>query len=355
MNVYQLANDFKRRRLQLESEAASGLIDAYGAAWQRLRVLLDRVTHDIEIYEKAGGAPNMAWLGKQERYQTLMAQMEHEIRQFAHHASVTVKQQQAAAITAAGGDAHQLILAGLGPHVPPQVTAQVHFNRVPVEATSNLVGALEKGPLKQLLDKLPAQAGEEVARALKIGMITGSGPRKIAQDVKRALGGNLVRALRISRTEVMRAYRLASLQTYRENSDVVEGWIWMATLSKRTCAACLAMSGTWHPLEEEFGSHVNCRCAPVPATKPLSEIVGDESIKSPGVNIPDGVAWFDQQAPDVQMHILGPAKFAAYQVGAITLDDLVGYKDSKKWGPERFEAGLKSALTNAAADRQGPP
>ena len=84
---------------------------------------------------------------------------------------------------------------------------------------------------------------------------------------KEELAGNLTRALRISRTETLRAYREATHRTYQQNSDVIEGWYWLASLSSsgRTCAARIALHGTFHANDERMKTQVNCRCAQLPA------------------------------------------------------------------------------------------
>jgi len=418
-NIYEIAHGFKQERLASERRAATALVNSYGEAWKRIKARLDVLTAKLkierELAEKEGREVKVSWLYREERLQTLKAQTEFEIRHFARNADASITEQQREAVAAAERESYQIVAAqvegaggwglgagnALGPPAPNSgggaaLSVMGAWNRLPAEAMSNLVGTLQDGsPLKELLDQLPLDAGAAIAKALTNGVALGDGPRKIASAVRRSLGGNLVRALCISRTEVLRSYRTASIQSYRENEDVVDGWIWMASLSPRTCAACLAMSGSFHPVSEEFGSHPNCRCSPVPHTRTLGEIADDaetgrrgdgESGRSaasgvsggkgegpPGppilgggnaasefagvpetraaVGVPDGKAWFAKQPADVQIRILGKAKYAAYKAGLISLGDLVGFKDSKKWGPERYEASLSKAL--AAASKKG--
>jgi len=62
-----------------------------------------------------------------------------------------------------------------------------------------------------------------VRDALIAGVGTGQNPRIIARQIRQALRGNLVRALRISRTETLRSYREASHRSYQANDDIMEG------------------------------------------------------------------------------------------------------------------------------------
>src|SRR4030095_12680785 len=120
----------------------------------------------------------------------------------------------------------------------------------------------------------------------------GRGPRAVAQEIREGLNGNLTRALKIARTETIRAYREASHRTHQENSDVLEGWIWLSALNSRTCRACIALHGTFHTLDERLKGHVNCRCSQIPA------------VKGVGLGIEKGVEWFRKQPAAVQKDIL---------------------------------------------------
>lgn len=131
----------------------------------------------------------------------------------------------------------------------------------------------------------------------------------------------------IARTESLRAYRTAAIDSYAYNSQVVGWWRWVAAKDPRTCPACLALDGTEHPLTEQFGSHPGCRCVAVCVVKGREIDFG-----------PTGREWFSSQSESRQLAILGRAKFRLYTVGKITLDDLV-HRVPSKWGPT---AGIKS-------------
>jgi hypothetical protein len=148
---------------------------------------------------------------------------------------------------------------------------------------------------------------------------------------------------------MIRAYRGANLETYRANEDVVGQWRWTCALSKRTCAACLAMDGTLHDLSEEMGSHPCCRCTPVPVTKDWAAILGPFGIDTSKIpdtrpTIQSGVEWFDQQPDETQLAILGKGKFDAYQNGDFGLKDIVGHIHDKDWGHSIYEKPLKALV-----------
>lgn len=167
--------------------------------------------------------------------------------------------------------------------------------------------------------------------------------------IRRQFGTGLVRALLVSRTETLRAYREAAHRNYEANADVVEGWIWHATLTTRTCAACWAMHGSFHRLDERLDDHPNGRCAPVPAVKPW---------KALGYDIPDnrpviesGEAAFARLTAQEQERVLGKAAYAAFADGAVSLADFAGRRHSDDWGTTLARRSLREMVGDEAARR----
>ncbi len=173
------------------------------------------------------------------------------------------------------------------------------------------------------------------------GVATGQGPRTIARRLRRVTQIAPARALTISRTEQLRSYRQATLENYRANSDLIEGWIWFASLSARSCAMCIAMAGTWHSLDEDFGSHPNCRCTPVPSMRSADA----------GNRLQNGTEWLAAQTDEVQEKVLGKAGATAWRDGKFMLTDIVGQKESEKWGRNYVRRNLAETLEAARSPR----
>src|SRR5579859_2132846 len=91
----------------------------------------------------------------------------------------------------------------------------------------------------RLFDKYGDEAATAASDAIRQGVIAGRGPVVIARDLMGALDISLISALNTSRTESMRSLRDATLANYQANSDVVDAWIWYATLGT-ACAMCTA-------------------------------------------------------------------------------------------------------------------
>ena len=348
-NIYQIAEEFRQEILRGERQAASEMVSAYGAAWKDISRRLTDLTDQIEAARKEGRDVSPAWLFRQERYNALLSQIRENVDRLSTQAGITIAGQQFEAVQKAQSDAFHLMQAGIGSAVG---TVSSGFNRVPAEALTALVGTFQDGsPLRDLLDGLGADAADHAKAALIAGLARGANPKDIARDVRRGAGVALVRSLSISRTETLRSYRQASQLTYRANADIVKGWVWVAALSLRTCAACLAMHGTEHPLDEDFGSHPMCRCTPVPLTKSWEEL-GFDGIEETAVETEPGPDWFARQSADRQDAVLGKKAGEAYRAGKVSLPDFVAVKTSTKWGTTRQTRSLKDALAQADSRRK---
>lgn len=205
------------------------------------------------------------------------------------------------------------------------------------------------------MNELPGDAGAAVKKALIVGVATGQNPRTVARMIRQELGGNLVRALTISRTEMLRSYREASYRSAQVNKDILSHWVWHSALQARSCMACIALHGSKHPVDERMDDHVNGRCTQIFITKSWEEILGGK-----GADIPDtrpqvemGTDWFARQPESVQRQMMGPAKYAAWKAGEFDLKDLLNRNRSSVWGTTRSEKSLKQVLREKHGDVEG--
>lgn len=346
-DIFALADRFRAVLLRRDRATARLLVEAYADVWRRIKRDLDRLAKDADEAEKRGEPVTRAWLMRQGRLLTLERHVERQIAAVARIAGGAISADQLEAVRSAQEHARDLVAAAL----PERAGVVAAFNRLPSSAVEQIVAVLAtESPLTDLLAELGPEAARNVRRSLLAGVALGRHPRTIAREVKNDVGGSLVRALTIARTETLRAYRSVSLATYQANDDVVKGWRWNARLDRRTCAFCWSMHGTVHPLSERFASHPNCRCAPVPVTRSFRELGLDveDSAPEPG---PTGVEAFGKLAASEQRQILGPAKFAAFRAGKIDLADVRGFRRDRKWGPVGYERSLREIVGEKEAAR----
>ena len=325
------AADFRNALLRRDDAALKRLMAAYRPAYTRMQARVAALTAQIATAQAAGETVRPSWLVEQGRLETLQRQIVAEWARFAAIAEQVITDTQRAAVEAASADAQQLTLAALDDASGGTLAVEPNVTQLHPAAMQDLVGVLSDGsPLKTLLDQLGVQAAQNVGDALTHAIAVGQNPRKTARNIRHALSGDLHRALTIARTEHLRAYRTASLRNYQENSDILRGWLWRATSSRRTCPVCLAMDGTEHGLDDPFASHQCCRCCPVPLLRDR-ETPPRET----------GAEWFAKQDAATQRQMLGPGKHKLYAEGKLTLADLVGVKEDARWGRSRYQRSLR--------------
>lgn len=346
--IQALSKQFRQDLLKRDRQAASDLVQAYGEAWTGIKAELKRLDSLVRFAKANGEKIDPRWLYKQNRLTEVLRSVENHIGQFAKYANTKVTLEQANAVRAAESHVQQYVFGFVAPVQDRLIQAGVHisFTRAPIEATQNLIGTFTDGsPLHRVFDSFAGQYTKEAKRALINSFVMGYNPKQTAKMMQREIGGSLIRATTIARTETLRAYRSASLENYQANEDVIKGWRWSASLGRRSCPVCIVMNGTFHSLEEEFGSHPNCRCSPVPVTKSYRELGLD--IDEPDEVIINGSEWFAKQDEELQLFVLGKAKFEAYREGKIELSDLVHKEANEQWGTQRTEASLSQALEKA--------
>lgn len=338
-DIFDLADRFRADLLRRDRVTARLLMEAYADAWRQVKADLDKLAKDADESETKGETLNRAWLARQDRLRSLERQIERQIAEVARIAGGAITADRVEAVQLGQQHARRLVEASL-----PEGRIAAAFNRLPSEAVEQMVGALvAESPLSRLLAELGPEAARAARRSLLSGLALGRNPRKIAREVRKDVGGSLVRALTIARTETLRAYRGASIAAYQANDDVVKAWRWNARLDSRTCAFCWSMHGQVFPLSQRFASHPNCRCAPVPVTRSLRElgVDVDDTAPDPG---PTGVEAFGKLGASEQRQILGPAKYAAFKAGKLGLEDVRGFARVRGWGPVGFERSLRDIL-----------
>lgn len=339
--IVQAMEKYRAAVLRLEAESAGRLIEAYARIFSKLQTEIRALEADMAAL---GDNPTVAQVRQLERFKALLKQSAGEMDKYAAVLENEIEAGRARAIAQALQQSKALVQAAL-PDLPPAVVAQLlgSFNRLDPSAILNLVGALHEGPLKELLDTFGQKAALKLGQVILEGVALGYNPNKVARAMSDILGGNLTRALTISRTEMLRSFRVASLSNYAANSEIVKGWKWSAAKSKDTCLACLALDGQEFPLSQGFmPSHPNCRCAPEPITVSYKDLGFD--VEEAGPERTNGKEWFSSLPENEQRGFFSKAAWRAFKDNAVSLDDFIGTRESKDWGYSYVEKSLRDIL-----------
>jgi hypothetical protein len=133
--------------------------------------------------------------------------------------------------------------------------------------------------------------------------------------------------------------------------------VWVAALGPRSCAACVAMHGSFHPVTERLDGHPNCRCTMVPRTKAWEDL-GLEGVPDTRPQVGRGGDWLDEQPEAVRREILGVTGAEAYDRLEVDVQDFVGRKQHARWGSMRHARSLTDALAKSGmpkVDQQAGP
>lgn len=358
--VYELADRFKRDLLARDARAQRVVIDAYGNAYERIQrearrfiELLEReaLSEGVSVAEVA--RLNPSWPFMAERLDRFSDQVARALADVVDGVASELPAAQREAVEMALEHAERLTLEGALARLDPalatdaRVGLRAAWDRLNTDALEYLVGTLADGtPVASVLHNASIQGAAALRDALLGEFVLGHGPRQAAARVRAMIGGDLVHALKITRTEFIRAYRLANRDAFRANRTVVGGWLWHASLDGRSCLGCVAKHGSFHESDEVLSDHVQGRCAMLPQTPPWSVLARD--LEASGAldseaaarlshvpdNFPDvrtGASWLADQSLETQIKLMGRTRTAVYRDG-IPLNDLVVETVDPTWG-----------------------
>ena len=242
---------------------------------------------------------------------------------------VEVAQRSSAVLADAARRLIELSLADAAALIGAQLPANWPLNR-PAKPELDAIVQRATTQITSRMWALSDEATEAMRRRLMQGVAAGRNPRDTARlmvrDVQGDFDGGLARAQVIARTETIDAYRAGAKAHHEANSDVLAGWMWLASLTERTCPSCVAMHGSVHDLDEPGPlDHPQGRCSRMPLVKP--ELVPG----APTPTIESGPEWLARQPEGVQRSVLGPRRFEAWQDGGYPVSRWAVRRESPDW------------------------
>lgn len=313
-SIVKIVESQRKALLAREYKTVQGIMRAYEKAERSIVKELKRVQAKLQEAYAAGAPVSLAWVYQEARLENLVREVRLRLDDFS---------KDAIEFTANGReDAYKLGAI----HAVKLGEASVYgdFAGLHAGAFETLQHTLHRSsPLAFLFESI-APTGVTVAREVFAEAIAkGYNPRKTARLLKGKIEGLARdRAVLIARTESIRAYRMATQETFQANTDILRGWRWTSARSPATCPMCIAMDGEVFPAGSLMESHPACRCAMVPL--PNTDF--------PGPKLKSSEEWFQGLPPKEQDRILGKTKGAMYRRGDITLKDNVRWHEDPEWG-----------------------
>lgn len=152
---------------------------------------------------------------------------------------------------------------------------------------------------------------------------------------------NAQQLLMIARTEIQRIQNSVNHRIYEENSDILKGEQYVATLDDRTCISCGVLDGkvfyfNKNPvsLSEQPPIHPLCRCTLAPITKSWRELGVNANEVSPGTRasfsgqVPEVLRYRDwlkaqeSRSPGFALDILGPKRYKLWTEGRVNFEQM---------------------------------
>jgi SPP1 gp7 family putative phage head morphogenesis protein len=314
----------------LEEKAMKQMQRAYTASFSSVLNELNRL--EIQINKMiADGKPDLEiYQEMQSFYEKKLNAIENKIEAFNKDAIEITKDLQKDSVKVGTDYSKDNLQAALG---KPPAGFTYEINVIDAGAMEQFVGFSSNGsPLNDLFQKIVVDYGADITNTLSDGILQGQNPLKIAREIKKYTGMPLYRANTIARTESHRAARAATIDNYGKNTDLISGYVRLATGDSRTCPACFALHGTVYELNQILPTHPNCRCIIVPKTKTWAEITGDDTIEDVSDKIPSAAQLFDRLSEKDKKRVLGPERYNLWKEGK-PLDTFVGIKQDADWGP----------------------
>lgn len=351
----RLANELRAELVRVTDGHQRAMLDAWVRAWDEVAPDL-RDTLEQIIREAKGGAVSHGALLRNARLRRSLAHIADRLDRLTRDAGVQVTGDLRGLIDAAG-EAQAAIIASQLPGVGQDLVDLDAWSRV----DTRQIDAIVRRTTEQITAAhypISERAYAAVQRELTRGIASGANPRVTARRmVARAEGpfnGGLGRALTIARTETLDAYREASRLSQVEHADVLDGWQWQASLGKRTCPACLSMSGQVFPLSTPGPEgHQNCRCARLPVVKSWRDLGFD--VDEPESVLPSSSDYFEGLTAAEQRDILGDTGYDAWKRGDWPMSQWAVKRETPGWRdsyvvarPPRPSSGSRAGRTRVA-------
>lgn len=299
--------------------------------------------------EDAGEPVTQTWLLTEARYEALLEQIRAGGELAGTKAATATGTAQAGAVETAAAAAARWTAKSVGVGTVKQLAqvTGISWNALPADALKAVVGLAGDGsPLLDLFRSVSSDRADQVRDTLLAGIGRGASAREIATELQQISDVSAARARTIARTEVNRAARSATIDSYAQNPTLVSGWVWLSSADLRTCPACWAMHGTEHPLSEEFGSHPACRCCACPSLVDIRSSADQPDVRPKFEAGADKFADLDEAD---QKTILGPKMYGEFAAGRVSLADTVHITADPRWGITRTAASVSQALQSAAS------
>lgn len=186
--------------------------------------------------------------------------------------------------------------------------------------------------LREALQGVEAATARRVRDAIRMGFVEGKTIPQIVRDIKGTRANRYADGLldwerrdidAAVRTAITHTANVARQEFYAENDDIIDRWLFVATLDSRTTLTCASLSGKTFPIGKGPmpPRHYRCRSSSVPLLRGQTQLFGTRA--SAGGQIDANVSfttWLRKQPVAVQDEILGVQRGKMFRAHKIEID-----------------------------------
>lgn len=213
----------------------------------------------------------------------------------------------------------------------------------PIQATGTL--------LEDFVDSWGQRAVQRVESAIRTGFAQGKSVADITRIIRGTksnnfkdgiLGGVTKReADAMVRTALQHVNNAAQQMVYDDNSDIIEGYIWISTLDSRTSQTCRSLDGQVFKLGRGPVPpiHVNCRSSTIPKVKGV-DLLSETTRASAEGQVPATQTyyeWLKSQPAAFQDDALGTTRAKLFRDGGLSAEQFSKLSLDKNFQPLTLE------------------
>ena len=306
------AREFREQLIRQEDAALREMSRQWVRMENKLTDQYKLLYNEIQDMKARGETVPRQMIYNMQRYQQMMAEIAKELPEYDAQAVRIITKHQVESFTL-GLDAAEAVIMDTSPSDPM-------WNRVGKDAAQITAGFAGNGaPLGQLLQRDYGDLGVKITDALVEGVALGKGAHATARAMRDVLGeSEYKRSVRIARTEINRAYRIANAEQYAASGVVTK--VLRLCYPPTACFACLEMDGEECP-NGICDDHPNGKCTTIV-----------ETVGGVRPTWQTGHEWLMEQSEEDQRRIMGVGRYEMWKKDGIPLRDMVKMQPNPVWG-----------------------
>jgi len=314
-DVVRYAQEFKNELRSGNLNTSLSMATHWAKSAKELDIIVNKITEEIEVMRAMGKEVTENWVRELDYYKQLRRQTIAQYNSYGEFTEKLIDEESMKFMKYGTNEAQALIMASSKPLNP------LYIPKLPDREIEILYSSIRSTvtPLGKLLMGLGVDTWKAVDVALLLGMAQGVSTQEIARRMTQAGQLGLNRAMTIARTEINRAYRIATQETY-DQSGVVHKYKRMANKGS-ACMACLLLDGQVYESAMSFEDHPNGACAMIPCVDGMPEPKWET-----------GQEYFEKLDPEEQMRRMGKNYYDSWKAKEFKLSDMAYIKPNYAWG-----------------------